>query len=110
MTTLGYAFFQTANNTAVMAEVAVQKRGVIAGLLNLSRNLGFFTGASVLGAVFAAVAATNDIARASPEAVTNGLHTTFAVALAMVTLALLIAWKSREPEPLPKPRDNPSQA
>ncbi|MFQ6556081.1 MFS transporter [Pseudomonas sp. Lb2C1-1] len=110
VTTLGYAFFQTANNTAVMADVAAQRRGVIAGLLNLSRNLGFFTGASVLGAVFAAAAATNDITRASPEAVTNGLHTTFAVALAMVTLALLIAWKSREPEPLPKPRDNPSQA
>ncbi|WP_039011937.1 MFS transporter [Pseudomonas brassicacearum] len=114
VTTLGYAFFQTANNTAVMADVAAQRRGVIAGLLNLSRNLGFFTGASVLGAVFAAAAAaaaaTNDITHASPATVTNGLHMTFAVALAMMTLALLIAWKSRVPEPLPKPRDNPSQA
>ncbi len=110
VTTLGYAFFQTANNTAVMADVAAQRRGVIAGLLNLSRNLGFFTGASVLGAVFAAAAATNDITHASPATVTNGLHMTFAVALGMMTLALLIAWKSRVPEPLPKPRDNPSQA
>lgn len=110
VTTLGYAFFQTANNTAVMANVAAQRRGVIAGLLNLSRNLGFFTGASLLGAVFAAAAATNDITRASPEAVTNGLHSTFAVALAMMTLALLIAWKSRVPEPSPKAQDNPSQA
>lgn len=110
VTTLGYAFFQTANNTAVMADVAAQRRGVIAGLLNLSRNLGFFTGASVLGAVFAAAAATNDITRASPAAVTNGLHTTFAVALAMMILALLIAWKNHVPEPLPESRDNPSQA
>ena len=110
VTTLGYAFFQTANNTAVMADVAAQRRGVIAGLLNLSRNLGFFTGASVLGAVFAAAVATNDITRASPEAVTNGLHMTFAVALAMAVLALLIALKCRVPEPLPKPRDTPSQA
>jgi MFS family permease len=93
-----------------MADVAAQRRGVIAGLLNLSRNLGFFTGASVLGAVFAAAAATNDITRASPAAVTNGLHTTFAVALAMMILALLIAWKSHVPEPLPESRDNPSQA
>ncbi|MDP9782601.1 MFS transporter [Pseudomonas fluorescens] len=110
VTTLGYVFFQTANNTAVMADVAAQSRGVIAGLLNLSRNLGFFTGACVLGAVFATATATNDISRAGAEAVTNGLHATFAVALAMVALALGIAWKCRVPEPLPEPRDNPGQA
>ncbi len=110
MTTLGYAFFQTANNTAVMANVAAQRRGVIASLLNLSRNLGFFTGASVLGAVFAAAAATNDITRASSEDVTNGLHTTFAVALAMMILAQFIAWKCRVPEPLSIPQGNPNQA
>lgn len=110
VTTLGYAFFQTANNTAVMADVAAQRRGVVAGLLNLSRNLGFFTGASVLGAVFAAAAATNDITRASREAVTNGLHTTFAVALGMAILALIIALKYRVPERLGEPEETPGQA
>lgn len=100
VTTLGYALFQTANNTAVMAEVAAHRRGMIAGLLNLSRNLGFFTGASVLGAVFAVTLATNDLSSASPEAVANGLQTTFAVALSLMLLALLIALKCREPEPL----------
>ncbi|MGD8217010.1 MFS transporter [Pseudomonas thivervalensis] len=109
-TTLGYALFQTANNTAVMADVAAQRRGVIAGLLNLSRNLGFFTGASVLGAVFATAAATNDITRASPEAVTSGLHTTFTVALSMAILALVIALKCRVPERLGEPEDTPDQA
>jgi MFS family permease len=109
VTTLGYAFFQTANNTAVMADVAAQRRGVIAGLLNLSRNLGFFTGASVLGAVFATVAATNEITRASPEAVTNGLHTTFAVALAMAILAVVIALKYRVPEQFGEAKDTRSQ-
>ena len=109
VTTLGYAFFQTANNTAVMADVAAQRRGVIAGLLNLSRNLGFFTGASVLGAVFATVAATNDITRASPEAVTNGLHTTFAVALSMAILAVVIALKYRVPEQFGEAKDTRSQ-
>ncbi len=109
VTTLGYAFFQTANNTAVMADVAAQRRGVIAGLLNLSRNLGFFTGASVLGAVFATVAATNEITRASPEAVTNGLHTTFAVALAVAILAVVIALKYRVPEQFGEAKDTRSQ-
>ena len=93
-----------------MADVAAQRRGVIAGLLNLSRNLGFFTGASVLGAVFATAAATNDITRASPEAVTNGLHTVFATALALAVLALVIALQCRVPERSSEPEDTPKQA
>ena len=51
--TAGYALFQAANNTAVMTDIRPDQRGVISGLLNLSRNLGLITGASVMGAVFA---------------------------------------------------------
>jgi EmrB/QacA subfamily drug resistance transporter len=51
--TAGYALFQAANNTAVMTDVRADQRGVISGLLNLSRNLGLVTGAAVMGAVFA---------------------------------------------------------
>ena len=51
--TCGYGLFQTANNTAVMTDIRADQRGVISGLLNLSRNLGRITGASVMGAVFA---------------------------------------------------------
>jgi MFS family permease len=100
VTTLGYALFQTANNTAVMANVPADKRGVFSGLLNLSRNLGFLTGASALGAVFALTVPTNGIVRASPEAVTNGLHLTFAVATSLMLLAWGVVLKCREPEPL----------
>ncbi|UZE21204.1 MFS transporter [Pseudomonas sp. B21-056] len=100
VTTLGYALFQTANNTAVMADVPAQKRGVVAGLLNLSRNLGFFTGASVLGAVFAAALPTSGITAATPEEVANGLHLTFFAALSLVVLALLVALQWGAPEPL----------
>jgi EmrB/QacA subfamily drug resistance transporter len=106
VTTLGYALFQTANNTAVMADVPAHRRGVIAGLLNLSRNLGFFTGASALGAVFAAALATNDVAFAAPAAVASGLRTTFAVALALMVLAAVVAWKCRVPELLHEQPDN----
>ncbi|WP_283188280.1 MFS transporter [Pseudomonas sp. PMCC200344] len=93
--TLGYALFQTANNTAVMADVQPDQRGVISGMLNLSRNLGLITGASVLGAVFALASASVDIATARPEAVASGLRITFAVALVLIAVALAIALGSR---------------
>ncbi|MBK5400807.1 MFS transporter [Pseudomonas sp. TH39(2020)] len=93
--TLGYALFQTANNTAVMADVQPDQRGVISGMLNLSRNLGLITGASVLGAVFALASASVDIATARPEAVASGLRITFAVALVLIAVALAIAPGSR---------------
>jgi EmrB/QacA subfamily drug resistance transporter len=93
--TLGYALFQTANNTAVMADVEPDQRGVISGMLNLSRNLGLITGASVLGAVFALASASVDMATARPEAVASGLRITFAVALVLIAVALAIALGSR---------------
>ena len=93
--TLGYALFQTANNTAVMADVQSDQRGVISGMLNLSRNLGLITGASVLGAVFALASASVDMATARPEVVASGLRITFAVALVLIAFALAIALGSR---------------
>ncbi len=95
ITTVGYALFQTANNTAVMAEVRPDQRGVVSGMLNLSRNLGLVTGASVMGAVFAFASATTDVTTARPEAVAAGMRTTFAVAAALVVVALAIAAESR---------------
>jgi EmrB/QacA subfamily drug resistance transporter len=89
--TAGYALFQTANNTAVMIDVSPDRRGAISGLLNLSRNLGLITGASVMGAVFAFAAATSDMTTAHPEAIATGMRTTFAVAAALVFVALTIA-------------------
>nr|WP_233410697.1 MFS transporter [Rugamonas sp. CCM 8940] len=89
--TAGYALFQAANNTAVMTDVAAEQRGVIAGLLNLSRNLGLVTGASVMGAVFAFGAATGDMTMAGPTAVVAGMRLTFAVAAALIGGALAIA-------------------
>ncbi|MFE3762481.1 MFS transporter [Streptomyces sp. NPDC059104] len=89
--TLGYAVFQTANNTAVMAEVHPDRRGVVSGLLNLSRNLGLVTGASVMGAVFALASSAADVTTAGPEAVATGTRTTFAVAAALITAALALA-------------------
>ena len=96
--TAGYALFQTANNTAVMTDIPADRRGVMSGMLNLSRNLGLITGASVMGAVFALASATIDIATARPEAVASGMRTTFAVAGMLIVVALAIAVASRRPD------------
>src|SRR5882724_13505820 len=93
--TAGYALFQTANNTAVMTDISPDQRGVISGMLNLSRNLGLITGASVMGAVFALASATIDITTARPEAVATGTWITFAVAAILIVVALAIAVGSR---------------
>ena len=82
-----------------MAGASADQRGVISGMLNLSRNLGLITGASVMGAVFAyAVAlssATVDIATAHPGAVAAGMRATFAVAAMLILAALAIGLASR---------------
>ncbi len=88
--TAGYALFQTANNTAVMTDVGPDQRGVVSGVLNLSRNLGLITGASVMGAVFAFASATTDITTARPDTVAAGMRITFAVAAALIVVALAI--------------------
>jgi EmrB/QacA subfamily drug resistance transporter len=95
VTTAGYALFQAANNTAVMADIRPDQRGVISGMLNLSRNLGLITGASAMGAVFTLGAGTTDIATAYPEAVAAGMRFAFAVAAALMGVALAIAVGSR---------------
>ncbi len=60
-------------------------------MLNLSRNLGLITGASVMGAVFALGSATSDTMAARPDAVAAGMRLTFAVAAALVVGAFAIA-------------------
>ncbi|WP_347911927.1 MFS transporter [Pseudomonas grandcourensis] len=93
--TAGYALFQAANNTAVMADIESQQRGVVSGLLGLSRNLGLITGASVMGAVFAFGTASDDILQAQPEAIAQGMRLTFAVAAGLILLALVLGTVSK---------------
>lgn len=89
--TAGYALFQAANNTAVMTGIRPDQRGVISGVLNLSRNLGLVTGASVIGTVFALAGPTADIATAQAGAVAIGMRVTFAIAAVLILVALAIA-------------------
>ena len=93
--TAGYALFQAANNTAVMTGIGADQRGVVSGMLNLSRNLGLITGASLMGAVFALGSGATDITTARPEAVATGMRITFAVAALLVFAAIAMAAASR---------------
>ncbi len=92
--TMGYALFQTANNTAVMADVSADQRGVVSGMLNLSRNLGLITGASAMGAVFAWGTAVADLAAARPEAVAAGMRLTFGIAAVLIVAAIATALRA----------------
>lgn len=97
--TPGYQLFQAANNTMVMSDVRAERRGVVSGMLNLSRNLGLITGASVMGAVFTIASGTPDVATAPAEAVAGGMQIAFAVSAILVVIALaVVAVASRTPE------------
>ncbi len=89
--TAGYALFQTANNTAVMQAITSDRRGVVSGMLNLSRNLGLITGASAMGAVFAFASDATGSATVLPEGVASGMRITFAVAAVLMMIALAVA-------------------
>lgn len=89
--TSGYALFQAANSSAVMASAGADQRGAVSGVLNLSRNLGFITGASVMGAVFAWAAGAGEHQAASPTALATGMRWTYALAAALLLLALALA-------------------
>lgn len=89
-----YALFQVANNTAVMTSARPDQRGVVSGMLNLSRNLGLITGASVMGAVFATGASTTSLLTAPPSSIESGMQLTFTVATGLILLALVIAFSN----------------
>ncbi|KRB22536.1 MULTISPECIES: MFS transporter [Mesorhizobium] len=90
VTCFGYALFQTSNNAAVMTGVGAGERGVMSGLLNLSRNLGLITGASLMGAIFAVASAGAQNVLGSASAA-RGMQVTFETATALALVALLLA-------------------
>lgn len=95
----GYALFQTSNNTLVLSAMPPERRGVASALLSLSRNLGLITGASAMGALFAAATGASHLSAASPESVARGMRTTFAVSAAVMALAFVLGRRNAAAEP-----------
>jgi MFS family permease len=97
--TASYALFQAANGTAIMAGARAEQRGVVSGLLGLSRNLGLMSGASVMGAVFALGSGTRELTTAPADAIAQGMHRTFAVAAGLVFLGAFVAVRQLRLDP-----------
>lgn len=100
ITTASYATFQAANNTAVMKGAAADRRGLVSGLLNLARNLGLITGATTMGAVFAAAAGPDGAAGSD---MAFGFRVTFLVAFGLMVLALAVTRKGVSSSPATAP-------
>ena len=88
--TPGYQLFQAANNTATMMGIEATRQGLVGGLLTLSRNVGLILGASVMGTLLAAGAATSSLGTAPADAIVSGGRLSFAVAAALALGALAV--------------------
>ena len=93
--TPGFQLFMAANNTAVMARAAEEHKGLLSGLLGLSRNLGFMAGASLLPLVFASLLGDQVVADSSAQAISRAFSITFLIAAGLCVLAIVLAWWGR---------------
>ena len=93
--TPGYQLFQAANNTAALAGVAADRRGVVSGLLTFSRNVGLAAGAAAMGAIY--TLAARAAGGSAMDAAASAVRTTFLVATVLAVLALACAapWRDR---------------
>lgn len=87
--TPGFQIFLAANNTVTMQTVAEDQRGVLSGLLGLSRNLGFVTGASAISSLFALNLGNVEIGTADPSLIGQAFTLTFLAATALPVMALM---------------------
>lgn len=88
--TSGYALFQAANNTALMKDLPSEKRGVSAGMLTLSRNLGLITGIAAMGAIFAHISETSALISTDAERLARGMQITFGTAAFLGLIGLIM--------------------
>ncbi len=88
--TPGFQMFQAANNTAVMAQAEEARRGMISGLLNLSRNLGFVAGTLGSGLALSLIVRA-DMGAAAPGAIAEAMQATFAIGGAALALGLVVS-------------------
>ena len=93
----GYAAFQSANNALVLRDAPAAERGLISGLLNLSRNLGLIAGAAAMGTLFRLAAGTGDIAFTLAADVAFATRTTFGAAAILAIAALAGFSRSAHP-------------
>ncbi|WP_234465019.1 MFS transporter [Pseudomonas sp. S44] len=91
LVTPGFQLFLAANNTAVMANATEEYRGLLSGLLGLSRNLGLMTGAAALPLLFACLLGTHGLADISAQVIGTAFSITFLSAAGLCVLAVALA-------------------
>ncbi|KFE56787.1 transporter [Pseudomonas syringae] len=87
--TPGFQLFLAANSTSVMNQAAEDNRGVLSGLLGLSRNLGFMTGASLIPFLFASRLDGRILANNTTTAISSAFSVTFLTMAGLCFLTLL---------------------
>lgn len=93
--TPSFQLFLAANNTAVMADTVHEHRGLLSGLLGLSRNLGFMTGASLLPLFFTFKLGSRGLAGSSTLAIGEAFSATFLSTAGLCVLAIVLALLER---------------
>jgi MFS family permease len=89
--TPGFQLFLAANNASVMMAASKAERGVLSGLLGLSRNVGLLAGASLMAAIFTALVGTGQIAQASASSIADAFTVSFLISAALTALAMVLA-------------------
>ena len=94
--TPGYQLFLAANTTLVLTKAGAAERGVISGLLGLSRNTGLIIGAAGMGALFARATGRADAALADATQIGFAVAISFAVAAGLLIVAVLLVRPARD--------------
>lgn len=91
MLTPCFQLFLAGNNTAIMNAAPEDQRGIISGLMGLSRNLGFMTGASVMATIFITALGQEDLLHATVNSVGSAFTVTLLTAAGLAFTSLIIS-------------------
>lgn len=87
---IGYATFLSTNNTLTMINASTKTRGIVSGILNLSRNLGLLTGTAVMSGVFNYFSPITALASVNTMELELGLHAVYQLAVALLVIAITL--------------------
>lgn len=85
---LGYQLFLSANSSTFMKRTLSEHRGLAAGLINFSRNLGLISGTYLMGGIFDYFAKGPNPTRTPEDAITNGFQATLSIAAILIIATL----------------------
>lgn len=95
--TTGYAIFQTANNTSILFGIESSEKGLLAGIINLSRNIGLINGATLMGSLFSLFTGSTVKNTLVPDNIAHGFMLIFGIAACIILTAFLLAlWHQKQ--------------